>query len=95
MNAHQIKLIDNTYQAEEARELVLALINDKIKFLQHKIFSMKERFGADTTRMEQRVAELKEEKKQFLLAIDALEDKQSSFDIKCEVMLKAKVEEPA
>ncbi len=95
MKDHQIKLIDNKYNQEEARDLLMALINDKIKFLQLKIFSIHERFGTDTTHLEKRIAELKEEKNQLLLKLGKLKDKACIIDIDCSVNLKIEKEESA
>jgi hypothetical protein len=88
MKNHKIKLIDNTYSKEEAKDLLLALLNDKIKFLQMKIFSLQERMGADTHHLEKRVDELKEEKTQLLSKIKELGEKEYAVDIDCHVYLK-------
>ncbi len=88
MKNHKIKLIDNTYSKEEAKDLLLALLNDKIKFLQMKIFSLQERLGADTQHLEKRVNELKQEKTQLLSKIKELGEKEYAVDIDCHVYLK-------
>ena len=93
MENHQIKLIENTYSPIEAKELLLALINDKIKFLKHRIFSIKERLGSDTSHLEKRITELQEEKKQLLLTFSKLEDKNMKVEIDCHAYLKIKEEE--
>ena len=88
MQKHQIKLIDNTYSEEEAKELLLALINDKIKFLNQRIFSLKERFGADTYKLERRVAELKDERQQLLTQFEKIKGMDCSIEIDCHVHMK-------
>jgi len=93
MNNHEIKLIDNSYSKDEAKDLLLALINDKIKFLQMKIFSLQERMGADTHHLEKRVAELKEEKNQLQIKLKELGEKNYVVDIDCYVQLKVHQEE--
>lgn len=93
MTKHEIKLIDNTYSLEEGKELLVALINDKIKFLNMKVFSLQERFGSDTSKYEQRIAELKEEKNQLQLKLKALENSDSMVEIDCHIHLKVKERE--
>lgn len=88
MTKHQIKLIDNTYTLEEGKDLLMALINDKIKFLNLKVFSLQERFGTNTYELEKRIAELKEEKNQLLLKLKALENKHHLVEIDCRIHLK-------
>jgi hypothetical protein len=88
MKQYQIKLIDNTYSMEDARELLLALINDKIKFLNLKTLSLQERFGADTSKYEQRIAELREEKNQLLIKLKNIEKSHDLVEVDCHVHLK-------
>jgi hypothetical protein len=38
---HQIKLIGNSYYKEYAKYILSVLLNDKIKFLQMKIFHLR------------------------------------------------------
>lgn len=59
---HQIKLIDNTYSTEEARDLILTLIDSKIHALSCTIFSHEERFGSVEPHYRQRLEELKKER---------------------------------
>lgn len=93
MTKHQIKLIDNTYSLEEGKELLMALINDKIKFLNLKVFSLTERFGSDTSKYEQRIVELREEKNQLQLKLKALENSDNMVEIDCHIHLKIKERE--
>ncbi len=53
------KLIDSVYSATEAAEVVLALIDDKVQFLNIKCHKLQGRFGSDTQHIEDRIAELK------------------------------------
>jgi len=73
---HQIKLIGNSYYKEDAKYLLSVLLNDKIKFLQMKIFSLEEPKVAGTQHHEKRVKELKEEKNQLISKIKDLGEKQ-------------------
>jgi hypothetical protein len=62
---HSFKLVDTCYPAHEAKQVLLALINDKIKFLNVQILSITERYNGDTSHLENRVIELKEEKERL------------------------------
>lgn len=93
MTKLQIKLIDNTYSIEEGKELLMALINDKIKFLNMKVFSLQERFGIDTYKLEKRIAELKEEKNHLLTELKSPENKHNLIEIDCHIHLKIKESE--
>ena len=66
----------------------MALINDKIKFLGHRIFSLRERFGTNTAHLEQRISELNEEKNQLMLKWNSIENSNQMVEIDCHVHLK-------
>ena len=70
---HQFQLINNTYSASAAKEVLTSLIRDKIRFLNVQVLSNHERFGADVShaakRVEQLQAELEEMNKKFEEAI--------------------------
>ncbi len=87
MKKHQFNLIDNTYSVDEAKELLLALVNDKIKFLDMHMFSLNERFGTDTTHLVKRVKELKASRAELVDVLRKLENDQHSIDINCAVKL--------
>ena len=77
MQQHSIKLIDSTYPAKHAKEVILTLLNDKIRFLSVQILSMEERFGEDTEHMRRRITELECEKRELIIALDSLNDEQT------------------
>lgn len=88
MQKHQVKLIENQFDKEEARDLVLILINDKIRFLQRKIFMLQERVGCDTQKIEQRLSELKLEKSRVMAEFDLINNVDCSVEIDCHIHLK-------
>ena len=90
MKAHQLQLINSTYSANDAREVLFSLLNDKIKFLTYKIFSESERFGADTAHYEQRVQALRAEKDAICGALRKLEDSSCEVEIDCVVNIKVR-----
>jgi hypothetical protein len=71
----QIKFIDGTFNAEDALEVLLSVINDKINFHSSLLLSNKERFGVDASNSEKRIEELRSEK---LSVMELLEEAKSS-----------------
>lgn len=88
MKDHQLKLIDSTYNASDAREVVQSLLTDKIRFLNQKIFSLQERFGSNTDHQEKRVRELREELAQLRTLLEPYDDNEFEVEVKCVVNLK-------
>jgi hypothetical protein len=63
---HQFALIDSTYSAYDAREVITSLINDKIRFLNVQILSLQERYGQNTEHLENRVRELEVNRREMI-----------------------------
>lgn len=55
-----IDLIKGTFTPRDAREVLLSLLNSKIKFHQLKDWSSRERFGTPDAESEQRLKSLKD-----------------------------------
>lgn len=53
-----IQFIAGTFQPDEARDILMTLINDKINFHKKRIFSAMERFGAEDELSKQRLPKL-------------------------------------
>lgn len=87
MKKHQIKLIDNVYPVEDARDVLLSLINDKIRFLNVKLLARQE-FGADSSVLESRIAQLKQEQKELLNTLKACPEGSCTIEINCDIRLK-------
>lgn len=85
-----IEFIKGTFTPDEARELLLQLLNDKINFHNLKNWSSSERFGKPDAYSEQRLEYLKEsQKKVKTLFSNSNSEKQnitihSSIEIKIE-----------
>ena len=80
MENEKFQLIDGTYVPEDAHEMLLTLLSDKIKFHSLHIHSTKERFNGDTKHSEQRMVALKGIKEQVSKAIESA--KQQNKDLK-------------
>jgi hypothetical protein len=69
------KLIEGEFSTEEAREIILSLIQYKIQFHSIKILSNEERFGTKDTHSMERLSELRETLKDIKTSMDAIGDK--------------------
>ena len=54
-----LKLIDGTFKAEDAVNVLLGLVSYKINYHQNELFLHKEQFGSDVKNSEKRITELK------------------------------------
>jgi hypothetical protein len=62
----QIKFIDGTFNTEDASEILLAVLNDKINFHSTLLFSNTERFGVDASNSQLRIKELRADKERVV-----------------------------
>lgn len=69
------KLIEGEFSTEQAREILLSMIQYKIQFHSIKILSNEERFGIKDTHSIQRLSELRETLQDIKTAMDAIGDK--------------------
>jgi hypothetical protein len=90
MKNHQIKLIDSTYSVENAMEMLLSLMNDKIKYLNMKTFSEDLRFGSTAEHFEKRIHKLKEEVNVLSSLLNNPDLADSEVEIECSINLKIK-----
>ncbi|QSE96422.1 hypothetical protein [Fulvivirga lutea] len=65
----QFDLIKGVFEPEEAKEILLYLIDGKIQFHQNRIFSDKIRFGTENKASVARIAELENTREQILKLI--------------------------
>ncbi len=66
---HCLKLIDGTFSAADAENVISTLISSKINYHSIESFSNKERFNKDTAHNERRIEELKEAREYLDLII--------------------------
>ncbi|MFD2697381.1 hypothetical protein ACFSQ0_05205 [Mesonia sediminis] len=81
-----IKLVDGTFTANEAREIILALINKKISFHELKSFqSWEKNHQTDLSPFKARIAELEKERKLLKQFIEQNEENHTDFELKGEL----------
>lgn len=88
MNKYQVNLIDNTYSMTDAQEVLLSLINDKIRFLNLKIFGIEERLGEDPTHTKERLVELKQEKEALTAWLKSLTMQHGHLVVDCKINIQ-------
>ncbi len=62
----QIKFIDGTFNTEDASEILLAVLNDKINFHSSLLLSNTERLGVDASNSQLRIKELRADKERVV-----------------------------
>lgn len=67
-----LKLIDGTFSPQETKEVLVNLIDDKIRFHKCRIFSHEERFGSRDEYSDQRVMELQLARKELIERLDEM-----------------------
>jgi hypothetical protein len=83
-----IKLIDGNYSNEEAADILLSIIGDKIRFHQRKKLSQKERHGIDALESIQRLKELEADRAKILDLIKSSEGQNVEFSISASIDIK-------
>lgn len=85
----EFKLVDSTYAAEDAREVLLSLVSDKIRFLNTQVLSAEERFsGENKQHFKERAAYLEKEAEELRAAFRAVNGSSKTFKITCDVKIE-------
>lgn len=84
----KFKLIDSTYSAEDAREVLLSLISDKIQFLNTQSLSTQLRFSGDGSHFKERAAYLEQEAKELRNLFQLMSESGKTLAIKCDVEIR-------
>ena len=82
---HSVHLVNSTYSADDASNVLYSLINDKIRFLQGQILSRGERFGDECAHLKNRCGDLKEAKEQINQLIAEAKDNGYDLRIECPI----------
>lgn len=81
-------LLDSSYSPIEAREVILTLIGDKIRFLNMQCLRIREMYSGDTSHLEERIAELKESKKELEKLLNEAAEKGQIIELQSEISVK-------
>ncbi len=82
------KIIDNTYSPLQAKEVLLTLFGDKIRFLHIQALRMREMYSGDTSAIEQRIEELKVAQSEFVKLLDEAAAQNMDIKINGEIELE-------
>lgn len=87
--AGRFSLVRGTFSAEEAREVLLNLIEDKITFHRRYLWSRRERFGEENDpARERRIEELLATKGRIREAIERAARAGQSLEVHCDIQLR-------
>ncbi len=88
MKAKQpIKLIEGNFSPEDAKVILVELINHKIHFHSLKNFSSEERFGKPEEGAQKRIEELKESREEIILLIQQAVDNNTNLRIESSIFI--------
>ncbi len=85
----EFKLIDSSFTNEEAKVVLLELVNYKIQFHSQRIFSNDIRFGTDDIKSKKRIEELEKIRTDLLEFFNGLDDKDGVFRVKSVVNIES------
>ena len=86
--SREYKLVSGVFSPDEARQLLLSLIDYKISFHRRKILSHRELVGTADTFAEQRIVELERTKSDFDSLVKQLLDTDTQLSINCDIDIK-------
>jgi hypothetical protein len=84
-NAQQFRLIQGTFSPEEANQLLMTLIQDKLKFHQRNNASRRERFGEKDAAVEARIEALRQTRTDLSAFIDEASAVGKTLAISCNI----------
>lgn len=87
-NNLSIRLLDGDFNAHEAKEILINLLTDKIRFHEKRSFSLMERTGVHDEVSENRIKSLKEEVINLIAFFDELENSDNTVQLDSTISLK-------
>lgn len=88
LSMEKFTLLDSTYTPDQAREVVLTLISDKIRFLNMQSLRIREMYSGDTSHLEERIEDLKKSKKEIEAILDAAKNEGKDVSFSSEISVK-------
>lgn len=88
----EFKLIDSTFTIEEAKVVLLELINFKIQFHSQKIFSNDIKYGKDDIKSKKRIEELEDIRAELLDYFENIDDSDGVVRVSSIVNMKPLIE---
>ena len=95
MQNKNVKLVNSTYNALDAKDVLVSIINDKITSLHRLAFSITEREGRDVAHLKKRTEELQEARREMVKALAMAHSKDMMVKIDATISVEfVKQEEP-
>ncbi len=88
MKKQEYKLVKGTFDLDEAREVLMSLINSKINFHAKKNLSSRERFGTIDQDSEKRIEELNISREQILQLLKHADETKQKITIESSINLE-------
>lgn len=85
LNQHHFQLISGDFDAEEAQEILLSLVDNKIGFHERKDFSLQERFGETEPSVLSRLDQLRQTKKDLARLLEKAVSADQRLSIHCTI----------
>lgn len=82
---NRYRLISGVFNPDEASELLMALLEDKISFHQRNNWSLRERFGKSTAPGEKRIGELRQTRTDLIALLQEARDAGLQLHINCNI----------
>ncbi|MEQ8238908.1 MAG: hypothetical protein RIA69_06830 [Cyclobacteriaceae bacterium] len=92
MNQEELDLIKGVFTSDEAKDILLTLIDNKIKFHNEKIFSDNVRFGLNNEESVHRIKELKALKLRISDILAKCESGESKVSIHSQIIIETLTE---
>lgn len=87
-NSEKLKLINGSFSASEAKEILTTLFSNKIQFHTTKKFSTEVRFGKDDEVSSKRIPELNQSLEKILELIIQAQENDQTFEIQADVHIR-------
>lgn len=87
MKTQNLQLIEGQFSSQEAKELLMNIFNDKIRFHEMKNFSSQERYGTDDATAQKRIPKLRQEMVKLKEIVDQAELKNQNLQIFSEIKI--------
>ncbi|MEM9143166.1 MAG: hypothetical protein AAGA86_09270 [Bacteroidota bacterium] len=85
-----LKLVEGSFSPAEAADVLLSLINDKIKFHTVQALNLKQGYQEDTSHSEQRIKELKEAKEMVKTLVVKAQKEGLAIEIHSPIQIRLK-----
>jgi hypothetical protein len=90
MQAHNIRLIDNSYNLEIAKQLLDRFISQKISFIEDRIHETDLNDDDEINQLELRISDLKAERRSLDLLIQEHDGEHVEMEIGCTIVMSIK-----